>query len=62
METESDPAWEAATWEGSRRAQIRAALALSLRERFQALDDLMELSDRLAKMPRKTQSHEPGSR
>ena len=52
METDSDPAWEAATWEGSRRAQIRAALALSLRERLQALDDLIELSRRLAEMPR----------
>ena len=62
MKTESDPAWEAATWEGSRRAQIRAALAMSLRERLQALDGLIELSRRLAQMPRKTLRREPGSR
>ena len=62
METDSDPAWETATWEGSRRAQIRAALSLSLRERLLALDDLIELSRRLAEMPRKTPSREPGSR
>lgn len=62
MEADSDPAWDTATWEGSRRAQIRAALALSLRERFQALDDLIELSRRLAEMPRKTASRDAGSR
>ena len=62
MDPKPDAVWETATWEGSRRAQIRAALALSLRERLQALDDLIELSDRLAKMPRETQSRDPGSR
>lgn len=62
MEADFDPAWDSATWEGSRRAQIRAALALSLRERFQALDDLIELSRRLAEMPRKTASRDAGSR
>ncbi len=61
MSPEPDPDWEAATWEGSRREQIRAALGLSLRERFQALDDLIELSRRLAEMPRNMQSREPGS-
>ncbi len=44
--------WEAATWEGSRRMQLRAALAMTLRQRFQALDDLSELAQKLASMPR----------
>ena len=51
----SDPAdadWTTATWEGSRRAQLRAALALTVRERLQALEDLAELAQRLATMPR----------
>ena len=44
--------WETATWEGSRRAQLRAALALTVRERLQALEELAELAQRLATMPR----------
>ncbi len=46
--------WETATWEGSRRVQLRAALRLSVRERLEALEDLAELSQRLAAMPRST--------
>ncbi len=44
--------WETATWEGSRHAQLRAALALTVRERLQALQELAELAERLAAMPR----------
>ena len=47
-----EASWETATWEGSRRAQLRAALALTVRERLQALEDLAELAQRLATMPR----------
>ena len=47
-----EAAWETATWEGSRRAQLRAALALTVRERLQALENLAELAQRLATMPR----------
>lgn len=47
-----DADWETATWEGSRRAQLRAALTLTVRERLQALDELAELAQRLATMPR----------
>ncbi len=47
-----EPKWETATWEGSRRAQLRAALTLTVRERLQALEDLAELAERLAAMPR----------
>jgi hypothetical protein len=44
--------WETATWKGSRSAQLRAALAMTIRERFQALEALTELAQRLAAMPR----------
>jgi len=47
-----DAGWETATWEGSRRFQLRSALALTVRERMQALESLVELAQRLAKMPR----------
>ena len=46
-------AWENATWEGSRRLQLRRALALTVRERLQALEALVEFSQHLARMPRK---------
>lgn len=52
MDRKIDAGWETATWEGSRRAQLRAALALTVRERLQALEDLAELAQRLAAMPR----------
>ena len=42
--------WESGTWEGARRAGIRAALRLSVRERLQALDSLAETSERLAQI------------
>ena len=44
--------WSNATWEGSRRAQLRVALALSVRERLLAMQALGELSEQLATMPR----------
>lgn len=52
MNRAAEAGWETATWEGSRRAQLRAALALTVRERLQALEDLGELAERLAAMPR----------
>jgi hypothetical protein len=51
----SDPPradWSSTTWQGSRRAQLRAALKLTVRERLLAMQALAELSDRLAAMPR----------
>jgi hypothetical protein len=52
MSSGTDPTWETATWEGSRRAQLRSALELTLRERLQAAEALAQLADRLADMPR----------
>ena len=60
MNREAETGWETATWEGSRRAQLRTALALTVRERLQALDGLIELAQRLATMPC-TQGHAPES-
>jgi hypothetical protein len=45
--------WSSVTWEGSRRAQLRVALALSVRERLLAMQELGELSEKLATMPRR---------
>ena len=41
------PDWSSVTWEGARRAQLRAALALTVRERLEAMEALGELSDRI---------------
>jgi transcription initiation factor IIE alpha subunit len=46
-----DTGWETATWKAA-AAKLRAALALTVRERLQALEDLAELAERLAAMPR----------
>jgi len=52
MNRAAEAGWETATWEGSRRAQLRAALSMTVRERLQALEDLARLAERLAAMPR----------
>jgi hypothetical protein len=58
-----DAAWETATWEGSRRVQLRAVLALTVRERLELLEELAELAQRLATMPRtQGRSREHGGR
>lgn len=46
-----DP-WEAATWEGARRARIRRTLELTVRERLEVLESLAETSDRLVELGR----------
>jgi hypothetical protein len=43
----ADGDWAAATYEGNRRLQRRAAMALSLREKIQCLEDMEELALRL---------------
>lgn len=53
MKPESEAGWETATWKGSRRAQLRSALALTVRERLEALEAMVEMARRLAEMPRK---------
>ncbi len=48
----SNQDWSAATWEGSRRAQIRRNLRLTVRERLEALEELTETSEQLARTAR----------
>jgi len=42
--------WSLTTWEGSRRAQLRRWCSLTIRERFQALQEMIDLAERLAQM------------
>ena len=44
--------WSATTWDGSRRAQLRKALTLTVRERLAAMEELGELSEKLARASR----------
>jgi hypothetical protein len=43
-----EPGWEAATWEGSRRRQLRRALRLSPRQRLEAMVALAAAASQLA--------------
>lgn len=54
MSRETD--WSAATWEGSRRAMIRRALRLTVRERLEALEALTETSEKLAEVASRPQA------
>jgi hypothetical protein len=47
---ESGDEWAVITWDGNRRAQLRRALARSVRERLEALEHLSEASRRLASL------------
>lgn len=38
--------WSLTTWEGNRRAQLRRALSITLRERMQAVEDMAEIARR----------------
>lgn len=61
--TQAPPAdWSGATWEGSRRAQLRAALALTVRERLEAMEAICEVAERLATMPRRPAGSLPAKR
>ena len=48
--------WSAATWEGSRREQIRRSRQLTVRERLEALDEITELAEWLGSLPQQTQN------
>lgn len=49
-ERSKDIDWSLTTWEGSRRAQLRQALKLTLRERLAAVDGLNEIQRHFAEM------------
>lgn len=40
MIVDNPPHWDNATWEGSRKAQLRRSLALTPRQRFEALETM----------------------
>jgi CRISPR-associated protein Csx17 len=42
--------WSLTTWEGSRRAQLRRALELTLRERLEAAEGLADVARRFAEL------------
>ena len=42
--------WDQTTWEGSRRAQLRQWLKLTLRERLQAVENMAEISQHFQQM------------
>jgi hypothetical protein len=50
-----DELWAETTWEGNRRAQLRHALELTLRERLQAVEDMGEVAERFAQMRNATE-------
>lgn len=56
MNTTDPAAWESATFEGSRRAQLRRNLRLTVRQRLQNLEALIETSRRLANLTRGTRA------
>ena len=50
MKEISEDLWKLATWEGSRREQLRRALRLTVRQRLQAAEELSELASRFKEM------------
>lgn len=48
MTDTNERGWEAATWEGARRAQLRRSLRKSVRQRLAELEELSEVSEMLA--------------
>ncbi|MFB6260153.1 MAG: hypothetical protein ABEK42_05575 [Thiohalorhabdaceae bacterium] len=51
MTDQPEPGWEAATWEGSRREQLRRALRLTPRQRLEAMETLSETARSLSERP-----------
>jgi hypothetical protein len=42
--------WSVTTYDGARREQLRRALALTLRERMQSVEDMAEVAERFRQM------------
>lgn len=58
-DTESKIDWSLTTWEGHRREQLRRSRAMSLRNRFRAIEDMAEVSQRLQEMRKQRKSGPP---
>jgi len=51
-ENREDIDWSLTTWEGNRRAQLRYALTLTLRERMEAVQGMADVARRFEQMRR----------
>ena len=60
-EARQDIDWSLTTWEGSRRAQLRRALELTLRERMEAVEGLADVARRFEEMRAKGEFTSPSS-
>ena len=60
MNRKVDDAWNLATWEGSRRAQLRVARQMTVRERLEALDEMGKLVRHFDWMRRNGKFSSPG--
>ena len=49
-EDNHDIDWTSTTWEGSRRAQLRRALTLTIRERLEAMEGLADVARRFGEI------------
>ena len=49
-ENRDDIDWSLTTWDGARRAQLRHALTLTLRERMEALEGMADVARRFREM------------
>lgn len=54
--SDDDIDWNLTTWESSRRAQLRYALSLTVRERLQVVADLTEVASHMAAIGRTSES------
>jgi len=54
-----DRSWDAGSWEGSRRAQLRRSLRLSVRERLEVMESLSETAAELARAGASKRNAEP---
>lgn len=56
----AETSWEAATWEGARRVQLRRALRCSVRERLEAMEALAETSEQLLRATQQSRERNIG--
>lgn len=59
-ENRDDFDWSLTTWEGSRRAQLRYALTLTLRERMEAVEGMADVARRFQEMREQGRFTSPG--
>lgn len=57
-----DVDWSVTTWEGSRRANIRQWLRLTVRERFEAVEEAGEFARYMAARRDRGEPDDPGGR